>query len=184
MFHPNKCLRFNTSGAEESTRKPHFPSEKKDGQVKARKCVNGSIEHTWTANDGTASPTSMTESILLMTMIDAEEDRDVATVDIPNAFIQTDVNDNEDGTWVIMKIRGPLVDMLVDLAPKTYANYVTFEDKSKILYVHILKAIYGMLRSAMLFYKKLKKDLESIGFKTNPYDPCVANRMVNGKQHM
>ena len=44
-----------------------------------------------------------------------------------------------------MKIRGPLVDMLVDLAPKIYANYVTFEGKSKVLYVHILKEIYGML---------------------------------------
>ena len=28
----------------------------------------------------------------------------------------------------------------------------------------------------------LKKDLESIGFVFNPYDPCVANRIVNGKQ--
>ena len=104
-------------------------------------------------------------------------------MDIPNVFIQTDINNNEDGTWVIMKIRGPLVDMLVELAPKVYANYVTFEGKSKVLYIHVLKAIYGMLCSAMLFYKKLKKDLESIGFKMNLYGPCVANRMVNGKQH-
>ena len=28
-----------------------------------------------------------------------------------------------------------------------------------------------------------RKDLESIGFKINPYDPCVANRIINGKQH-
>jgi hypothetical protein len=33
-----------------------------------------------------------------------------------------------------------------------------------------------------LFNKKLRKDLESIGFKANPYDPCMANRMVNDKQ--
>ena len=39
-----------------------------------------------------------------------------------------------------------------------------------------------MLKSAFLFYKKLRKDLESIGFMVNPYDPCVANHMVNGKQ--
>jgi hypothetical protein len=25
--------------------------------------------------------------------------------------------------------------------------------------------------------------LESIGFKINPYDPCVANRLINGTQH-
>ena len=26
------------------------------------------------------------------------------------------------------------------------------------------------------------KDIEEIGFKLNPYDPCVANKMVLGKQ--
>ena len=39
----------------------------------------------------------MTELILLTAVIDAEEDKDVVTVDIPNTFIQTDVNYNEDG---------------------------------------------------------------------------------------
>ena len=40
-----------------------------------------------------------------------------------------------------------------------------------------------MLKSAMLFFNKIKKDLEGQGFKFNPYDPCVANKMVNdGKQ--
>jgi hypothetical protein len=33
-----------------------------------------------------------------------------------------------------------------------------------------------------VFYKKLVKDLENYGFETNPYDPCVANKMINGKQ--
>ena len=39
-----------------------------------------------------------------------------------------------------------------------------------------------MLQSLLLFYKKFRKDLEKEGFKFNPYDPCVANKMVNGKQ--
>jgi hypothetical protein len=38
------------------------------------------------------------------------------------------------------------------------------------------------IRSALLFYQKLVGDLESQGFETNPYDPCVANKMVAGKQ--
>jgi hypothetical protein len=46
------------------------------------------------------------------------------------------------------------------------------------------KAIYGLLRSALLFYKKLVANLESIGFKLNPYDLCVANKEVNGTQMM
>ena len=34
----------------------------------------------------------------------------------------------------------------------------------------------------MLFYEKLVGDMEAYGFRINPYDPCVANKMVGGKQ--
>ena len=39
-----------------------------------------------------------------------------------------------------------------------------------------------MLKSALLFYKKLRGDFKSIDFKINPYDACVGNKMVNGSQ--
>eukprot|EP00804_Cyclotella_cryptica_P008703 CCRYP_018534-RB/>CCRYP_018534-RB protein AED:0.47 eAED:0.47 QI:0/0/0/1/0/0/3/0/153 len=31
-------------------------------------------------------------------------------------------------------------------------------------------------------YIKLRKDLEAFGFMINDYDPCIANKMVNGTQ--
>ena len=34
----------------------------------------------------------------------------------------------------------------------------------------------------MLWYKLFSEHLEKMGFKINPYDPCIANKMVNGKQ--
>jgi hypothetical protein len=34
----------------------------------------------------------------------------------------------------------------------------------------------------LLYYKKLVKSLKSKGFELNPYDPCVANKQVNGEQ--
>ncbi len=39
-----------------------------------------------------------------------------------------------------------------------------------------------MMKSALLFYRKLIKELKEIGFEINPYDPCVANKLVDGKQ--
>ena len=39
-----------------------------------------------------------------------------------------------------------------------------------------------MLRAALLFYKRLRSDLENTGFEINLYDPCVANKMVNSHQ--
>jgi hypothetical protein len=104
------------------------------------------------------------------------------TIDAPNAFIQTDM-EKIDGNRVIMKIHGPLVEMLVSLSPELYSPFVTEEQSDPILYVELLKALYGTLQAALLFYKKLKKDLEGFGFVINPYDPCVANLTVNGKQH-
>ena len=73
--------------------------------------------------------------------------------------------------------------MLVDISPHDYQDYVRFEGNQKVLYVEMIKALYGMLQSSLLYYKKFWKDLEEIGFKINPYDPCVANRMINGTQH-
>ena len=38
------------------------------------------------------------------------------------------------------------------------------------------------MRDALLFYKRLRSDLEDMGFVVNPHDPCVANKMVDGAQ--
>ena len=51
-----------------------------------------------------------------------------------------------------------------------------------MLYVRLSKALYGMLRAALLLYKILGSDLENMGVEINPYDPYVANKMVSGYQ--
>ena len=161
-----------------------FLTEKRDGTVKARGVYDGKPTREWFNKEDTASPTVATESIMLTTVIDAKEERDIMSTDLPNAFVQTHLPKDEDGTArIIMKITGVLVDILTEMAPEIYAGYVVYENGRKVLYVIVLKAIYGMLISALLWYNKLRKDLESIGFVFNPYDPCVANRMVKGKQH-
>ena len=76
----------------------------------------------------------------------------------------------------------PRWDILVKVAPNEYAGSVVMEKGQKVIYVEILRAIYRMLESALVWYKKFQKDLESIGFIFNPYDACIANRMVNRKQ--
>jgi hypothetical protein len=156
-----------------------FLTEKRDGRIKARTCANGSTQRIYTNKEDAASPTAMTESILLTS--EAKEKGDVMTVDIPNAFVQTEIETNN-GERIMMKIKGPLVDMLVTMDSETYEEFVVQEGNVNVLYVQVLKALYGILQSSLLFYKKLKKDLEGIGFIINPYDPCVANRWINGKQ--
>jgi len=161
-----------------------FLAEKRDGSIKGRTCANGSNQRSFIQRDEAASPTAITESILLTALIDANEHRDVMTADIPNAFVQTKIDPKEKTERITMRIRGVMVDMLLEIDKERYAPYIIEEKgKQKTLYVIMLKALYGMLQSALWFYKRFRKDIEQIGFVINPYDPCVANRLVNGKQH-
>ena len=44
-------------------------------------------------------------------------------------------------------------------------------------------ALYRLMRTSLLFYQKLQKELEEYGLEVNPYDPCVANKITDsGKQ--
>ena len=38
------------------------------------------------------------------------------------------------------------------------------------------------MKSAIIWYDTFCGTLKDLGFKLNPYDPCVANKMVNGRQ--
>ena len=99
--------------------------------------------------------------------------------------MQTTVPQDKEDERIIMKIQGALIDILCNMSPEIYEPYVIFEKNNgqKILYVRILKDLYRMLSASLLYYKKFRKDIESIGFEVNPYDAYVANRIINGKQH-
>ena len=114
-------------------------------------------------------------------MHNAEEERDVAVIDIPNAFIQTRVEDEKDMAFI--KIRGVLVDILVEIAPDVYKPFVTKDKKGvKQLLVQCQNALYGTMVASLLYYRKFVKSLTDIDFVINPYDPCVANKMIEGEQ--
>ena len=79
-----------------------FIEHKRCGRVRARTVANGSKQRVYMDKVDAASPTVSLESILLTAVIDAAEKRDVATVDIPNAFIQTEVDKDKDGDMITM----------------------------------------------------------------------------------
>ena len=158
-----------------------FLKEKRDGKIKGRTVAGGNKQCDYISKEDASSPMVATESVLLTCIIDAEEERDVAVVDIPNAFIQTRIEDEED--MAIIKIRGVLVDMLTDIAPDVYKPYVTMDKKGiKQLVVQCQNAIYGTMVASLLYYRKFCKSLTSIGFEFNPCDPCVANKTIDGNQ--
>ena len=72
---------------------------------------------------------------------------------------------------------------MVATAPEIYKKYVTVTRKGEIVpYLKALNALYGIIKAALLFYIKFFENLKSVGFQLNPYDPCVANKIVDGAQ--
>eukprot|EP00957_Ditylum_brightwellii_P032353 2450847-Ditylum_brightwellii.AAC.1 len=125
-----------------------------------------------------ASPTVSPELVLLTSIIDTKEGRDVATTDIPVMYPNADMNDE-----VIMVMEGRLAELMVQTAPERYRKYLGIEkDNKPILYVKLQKALYRCLKSALLFYNKLVRNSKLLGFMVNPYNPCVANKKIKGKQ--
>ena len=94
---------------------------------------------------------------MLTAVVDAKEEQDVISNKVPNAFIQLHVPGGKTKNGderILMKITGKLADVLISIALEVYSGFVVYENGEKVLYFIVLRAIYGMLISAMLWYKK------------------------------
>ena len=124
-------------------------TEKRDGTIKARACANGSTKRTYIDKNKANSPTATTEALLTTAAIDAKQQRNIMTLDIPNAFVQTPMPESDQK--VIMSINGLLVEYLEELFPNKCSKYITYQNNNKISYVEMKKALYGMMLSSLLF---------------------------------
>jgi hypothetical protein len=113
-----------------------------------------------------SSPTISAEAVMLTCIVDVNENRDVAIVDIPNAFVQAVVENKKDRAFT--HICGPLVNILVTIAPDVYGPYVTGgKKKEKQLLVQCLTALYGTMVVSLLYYKKFVKSFKSNSSSTS-----------------
>ncbi len=127
-----------------------FLKEKHDGSLKGRTVAGGNIQRDYISKEDASLPTIATEAVLLLCIIDAKEERDVTVIDIPNAFIQMQVEDEED--MAIIKICGVLVDILVQIAPNVYKSYVTTDKKGmKQLLVQCQNALDSTMVTSLLY---------------------------------
>ncbi len=83
----------------------------------------------------------------------------------------------------IIKICGVLLHILIQIAPNIYKSYITDDKKgTQQLLVQCQNALYGTMVASLLYYHKFTKSLMSIGFKINPYNPCITNKTVDSTQ--
>jgi hypothetical protein len=108
----------------------------------------------------------------------AREGRDAASNDLPGFFLQTDQD-----KLILLKLTGAVALLLVQSDPGWKKHLRKENGKWVIIYVICKKAIYGTMNAAaLLAYKKLAELFQSWGFKMYPYDACLWNKLINGKQ--
>ena len=153
-----------------------FLKQKRCGKIKGRGCADGRKQRLYKTKEESSSPTVSIEALFLTCMIDAMEDRYVVTCDIPGAFMHADIDE-----LIHIKLEGELVDLLIRL-DATYKEFMTVENGKRVIYTKLNKALYGTMQASLLFWRKFKKFLTDLGYEENPYDSCVVNKMINGKQ--
>jgi hypothetical protein len=132
-------------------------------EVKARLLGDGRDQRGQFTKQETTSPTVAKESVFITSVIAAYEKRETGTFDIPGAYLNADCDANDEP--IVMVLKGRLAEMMVQVDPSLYRKYITVDGNgTPVLYVRMEKAMYGLLKSALLFYRRLMGDLLGNGF--------------------
>jgi hypothetical protein len=103
--------------------------------------VNGApqTQRAYIPNEDAASLAVSTESMFITSAIAASEKRHVRCYNLPNAFVNTDVDED-----VLMVLKGELAEMMVHIAPQIYRKHITVDKKgTPVLYVKLQKRSTG-----------------------------------------
>jgi hypothetical protein len=146
-------------------------------KIKGRTVAIGRPQRQLYTKEETSLPTVSTDALMLSILVDALEQRDVATADVAGAYLHADMED-----FTLLRMEGKSVDIMCSVCSE-YSKCVVYKHGKKVLYLELLKALYGCVKSALLWYDLFSNTLEGMGFELNPYDPsCVANKLIDGKQ--
>ncbi len=166
-FIPRQMLELTVEQQTKILQSHMFIGQKQTGETKARMVAGGNTQQGHVTKEESSSPTVSTKTVLLTLIVNTHKGRDVAVIDIPNAFIQTRVDVAKD--HVIIRITGVIVDWPVKVAPKVYALYVATNSKGvNSLLVECYNAIYGTRVAGLLHYHKFSSSLKNRGFTVKP----------------
>jgi hypothetical protein len=119
--------------------------EKRCGKLKGQTVADGRPQKGLYIKEETTSPTVSTDALMMSILIEARERRDVATADVAGAYLKADFED-----FVVLRVEGESVDIMCRVS-EHYNQFVVYENRKKVLYLQLLKALYGCVKSALFF---------------------------------
>ena len=140
-------------------------TEKRDVSIEVR-VHNGTCKKWALSKEHAASPTATLESIMIIAVIHAIQERDVITADVTNAFIPAMIPEVQPrDERVMMKITRVLVDMLVQLDLGLYAPHVVMEIGKKVISCEQYMVCYKQLCCDI---KSAERSLRVVGLSSVP----------------
>jgi hypothetical protein len=135
-------------------------------KVKARLVAVGSQQDR-SLYDDTSSPTASTTSIFVVAAIAAMEGRHVVVADVKTAYMHAKIG----------KIQSFLLldRVTTEILCQKYEEWKKYLLPNGTSCVEALRAFYGLIESAKLWYDEISRTLKSMGFVPNESDLCVFN---------
>lgn len=143
-------------------------------KLKSRLVAGGHRQDT-TMYDNVSSPCVNLTSVFTLLSIAAFERRHLAAVDIKGAYLNARLS----SVTVHMRIQPQLVSILKQLYQDLFKRDITeFICPDGSMIVRVLKALYGLIESALLWYKHLAATLNRAGYTTSKNDRGVFYKTV------
>ena len=122
------------------------------------------------------SPTVAVSSLFTIACIAAKEKRIVVAMDVPTAYPNAR---RKDGMKRVAIKLDKIITSILCTMDTNWRQYVLTDGTSV---AELQGALYGLIESAYLWYDEISNFLESKGFKPNPIDNCIMNKMFGPNQ--
>jgi predicted small secreted protein len=153
-----------------------FDASGRHKKYKSRLVSHGNEQDTSLYPDRSSPTVSVHVILMCLALAACNTAYTLGKIDVKGAFIQTEMS----GTPVYIKCTRQLRDLILDLFPE-YNKYI---GKDGVLYCKLFKALYGCVQASKLWYEKVCKFLERLGYVQGEVDPCVFRRVVGEKVYL
>jgi Arginine methyltransferase-interacting protein, contains RING Zn-finger len=178
---PVKLSSLSKKQRKKILRSSMFLKEKYDGKgwfekLKGRLVADGRMQDRTLYQDK-ESKTAAIESIMLSLGLASMLNMKVAKADVGGAYLNTFLEQDDE---IFMRLSAQITRVLLKYFSEL-EQYLEGDDERLI--VKIVKAMYGLVQSAALWYKVLTSFLvDKLDFEMNPIDNCVMHKVTeNGK---
>ena len=144
-------------------------------KIKARLVAGGHMQDRETLDPEMISSTTLrTASYQIILNLAALEDTELSIIDIRSAYLQANLPED---LIIHMVLRKEIADIVVRVDPSAKE----FVDEKGQLYVRLVKALYGLVQSAKIWYDCLVESLGVIGYKplANVLDRNIVTKMMD-----